>query len=113
MGTKFYLEVFMAVPKNKHDLEAMLNAKAWKDPKFKKKLLEDPQAALKEMGIDANKEIKIRVVEDDNNTVTFVLRASGVENFSAMEKEELKKISGGAGKTGSACACTGTHGCGC
>jgi hypothetical protein len=84
-----------ASPKNKHDLEAMLNAKAWKDPKFKKKLLEDPKVALKEAGFDMSKEVKIRVVEDDKDTVTFVLR-EGPSNLAELDEEEIQKIVGGA-----------------
>lgn len=84
-----------AHPKNKADLEAMLNAKAWKDPKFKKKLLEDPNAALKEMGVDF-KHLKVRVVEDNNHTVTFVLQPAP-NNMGSMGEEELKKVAGGAG----------------
>lgn len=79
-------------PKNRADLEAMLNAKAWKDPKFKKKLLTDPSSALKEMGVDIGK--KVRVVEDDSNTVTFVLHPAP-QNASSMSDAELKKVAGG------------------
>ena len=80
----------------------MLNAKAWKDPKFKKKLKDNPKEALKEMGLDVSKEIQIRIVEDDKNTVTFVINSTP-QNLATMEEEELKKISGGSGLTGGLC----------
>jgi hypothetical protein len=85
------------MPKNRADLEAMLNAKAWKDPKFKKKLLSDPEAALKEMGIDhLPKNAKVRIIEESSDTVTFVLHPQP-KNVPALSEEELKKVSGGAG----------------
>jgi hypothetical protein len=80
-------------PKNRADLEALLNAKAWKDPKFKKKLLSDPNAVLKEMGVDL-KNLKVRIVEDDANTVTFVLHPAP-QNAASMNEEELRKVAGG------------------
>ena len=81
-------------PKNKQELEAMLNAKAWKDPKFKKKLLEDPKSALKELGVDVPAKLKVRIIEDDKNTVTFVLLPTP-DNASKMEEDELRKVAGG------------------
>lgn len=84
-----------ASPKNRGDLEAMLNAKAWKDPKFKKKLHTDPHGALKEMGVDL-KHVKVRIIEDDSHTVTFVLHPAP-QNASSMNEHELKKVAGGFG----------------
>jgi hypothetical protein len=82
------------MPKNRADLEAMLNARAWKDPKFKSKLLSDPESALKEMGFDhLPKNIKIRIVEESSDTVTFVLHPAP-EYHSALTEEEMKKIAG-------------------
>ncbi len=81
------------IPKNRTELEAMINAKAWKDPKFKQKLLKDPNAALKEMGIDL-RNVKARVVEEDSHTVTFVLHPAPKDLISLSEGE-LKKVAGG------------------
>lgn len=85
-----------ASPKNRANLEAMINAKAWKDPKFKKKLLSDPHAALKEMGVDL-KGVKVHVIEEDSHTVTFVLHHTP-QNASGMSEMELRKIAGATGK---------------
>jgi hypothetical protein len=90
------------IPKNKQDFEAMLNAKAWKDPKFKKKLKDNPKEALKEMGLDVSKDVQIRIVEDDKNTVTFVIR-SEPQNVAKMGEEELRKIAGGGACINSVC----------
>jgi hypothetical protein len=94
-----------ASPKNKHDLEAVLNAKAWKDPKFKKKLLEDPKSALKEFGVEISEKTKVRIVEDDKNTVTFVLLPTP-ENVGKMEEEELRKVAGGRCEFNTECVLT-------
>lgn len=80
-------------PKNKGDSEAMLNAKAWKDPKFKKKLLKDPHAAIEEMGFDIPPQVKIRIVEEDADTVIFVLHPA--PRNQPMAEEELQQIAGG------------------
>lgn len=91
----------MAGLPNKKDFEAMINAKAWKDPKFRKKLLSDPKGALKEMGVDIPKNIKVRVVEDDKTTVTFVIRPSP-QVASGWEESELRKVAGGS-ESGTGC----------
>jgi predicted phosphohydrolase len=85
--------VFMTKqPKNRADLEAMLNVKAWKDPKFKKKLLSDPHGALKEMGIDI-KNVKVKVIEEEKDTVIFVLHPTPMN--PEISDEELRRVAGG------------------
>jgi hypothetical protein len=91
----------MAGLPNKKDFEAMINAKAWKDPKFRKKLLSDPNSALKEMGVDIPKNIKVRVVEDDKTTVTFVIHPAP-QNAMEMNENKLRKVAGGTGACPSA-----------
>jgi hypothetical protein len=83
-------------PKKLKDFEAMVNAKVWKDPKFRKKLLEDPKGALKEMGVDIPKNINVRIVEDDKTTVTLVILPSP-EHATEMDERELRKVAGGEG----------------
>jgi hypothetical protein len=43
---------------------AMLTARAWKDEAFRKKLVSDPKAVLKEEGVDVPADLTIQVVED-------------------------------------------------
>lgn len=84
----------------KKEFATKLIARAWKDPQFKKLLLSNPKAALKELHIpfDANKEI--RVVEEgqkyskDENIVTIVLPKLPVE-ATKMSEKELAAMAGG------------------
>jgi hypothetical protein len=82
-------------PKRIKDFEAIINAKVWKDPKFRSKLLEDPKTALNEMGIDIPKNIDVRVIEDDKTTVTFVILPAPL-HATEMEEIELRKVAGGS-----------------
>lgn len=85
----------MADLPNKKDFEAMVNAKVWKDPKFRRKLLEDPKGALKDMGIDIPHNLNIRIVEDDKTMVTFVILPAPL-HATEMEEIELRKVAGGS-----------------
>jgi hypothetical protein len=51
-------------------------AKAWRDPAFKAKLLADPQAALKNAGISVPTGVTVKVVENTDTHVHFVLPPS-------------------------------------
>ena len=54
----------MANRPSKNELEAKIIAKAWKDPRFKEKLLKNPKAAFKEVGLDIPENIRVKVIED-------------------------------------------------
>jgi hypothetical protein len=49
------------------------------------------------MGILIPKGIKVRIVEDDPTTVTFVIQHSP-EQATSMEEDELRKIAGAGGR---------------
>jgi hypothetical protein len=85
----------MRSPLNDVSFRAKVIARAWKDLKFKKKLLADPKGALKEMGYDVPGEIHVKVIEDQASSYTFVLPAAP-GTASQMSGEELVKIAGGA-----------------
>ena len=76
-------------------IKAKIIAKAWKDPAFKKRLLQNPKAVFEEMGAHFPKNATVRVVEDTANTLTFVLPPAlkGKE----LTEAELEKLAGGAG----------------
>lgn len=72
-------------------------ARAWKDEKFKKKLLSNPKEAAKEFGLDIPADANIQVVENTEKNRYFILpRKPSVE----LSEEEFKKVVGGA-KSGS------------
>ena len=78
-------------PKNAKELEAKIIAHAWKDPRYKEKLLKNPRAAFKEMGLDVPENIQIKIVEDKPNSFTFVLPPAvvGARELSDQELEKL------------------------
>src|SRR5271155_4996581 len=48
-------------------------AKAWRDPAFKARLLADPHAALEDAGISVPAGVTVKVVENTDTHVHFVL----------------------------------------
>jgi hypothetical protein len=67
-------------------------AKAWSDELFKKRLLADPAAVLKEHGIAVPAEMAVKVVEDSAKVVHLILP----ERPGEISDEELAKVAGGA-----------------
>ena len=63
----------------RRDLEAKIIANAWRDPEYKKRLMDDPKAVLEEAlkGIDPDislpKDLSVNVHEEDANTFHLVL----------------------------------------
>ena len=81
-------------PKNVKELEAKIIAHAWKDPRYKEKLLKNPRAAFKEAGLDIPENIQIKAIEDKPNSFTFVLPPA-VAGAREMSDQELEKVVGG------------------
>ena len=52
---------------------AVCVAKAWADEDYKQRLITDPAAVLKEEGISVPEKMKVKVVENTNDTTHIVL----------------------------------------
>lgn len=78
------------------DLIAKTIAKAWKDPAFRKKLLAKPKETLKEMGFDIPANVEVRIQEDDERHVTFIL-PTPPKNTHELDEKELKQIAAAGG----------------
>ena len=74
-------------------------AKAWMDEKFKRHLIASPQQALKECGIQMDKNINYKVLEDTDRTHHLVIpqKPEGI-----LSETELLKIAA-AGTGGDSC----------
>lgn len=64
-------------------------AKAWADPAFKKRLLSDPAAVLKEHGIQSMGATQIKVVENTDQAVYLVLPSQQYEELSEADLERV------------------------
>ena len=62
-------------------------AKAWNDPKFKERLLKDPEHVLKEQGIQVPKGKKIQMHENNDKIVHFILPSKPDGELSMQELE--------------------------
>jgi hypothetical protein len=67
-------------------------ARAWSDELFKKRLLADPAAVLKENGIEVPKEAAVKVVENSAKVVHLILPGRPAE----LSETELDQIAAGA-----------------
>ncbi len=79
---------------NEKNLYAKIVAHAWKDARFKEKLLKNPKEALKEMGIEMPANFDVRVIEEKSNSSTFILPKAPAE-AKELSEQELQKLAGG------------------
>jgi hypothetical protein len=80
---------------NEKNAYTRIVAHAWKDARFKEKLLKNPKEALKEMGMDVPANFDVRVIEEKTNTMTFILPKAPAQTRELSE-QELQKLAGGA-----------------
>jgi hypothetical protein len=95
-------------PKDYKEIEAKIIARAWKEPAFKKKLTANPREVFEEMGWDFEKNITVRVIEDNPNSFTFVLPATP-SNIERLSESQLIKIAA----AWSPCTCATGMECSC
>lgn len=69
-------------------------AKTWTDADFKKRLLSDPAAVLKEYGLTVPPDVKVRVVEDTDTLVHFSLPPKPTDK--ELSEEDLAAVAAGA-----------------
>jgi hypothetical protein len=67
--------------------------KSWSDESFKKKLLADPSAVLRENGIELPAQVQVRVIEDTDDVLYLNLPARPAEG--ELSEKELGGVSGG------------------
>jgi hypothetical protein len=75
-------------------------ARSWTDKDFKKRLMTDPAGVLKEYGVIVPSAVKINVLENNDQTVNFVI--PNKPPSAELSEDELHRASGGWG-----------HRCGC
>jgi len=72
---------------------AQVVAKAWSDAAFKKRLLTQPAAVLKEAGVDVPEGLQLKVVENTERLAHLILppAPAGAE----LSEEALARVAGG------------------
>lgn len=69
-----YISERVMVMSNQQDLRSQIIEKAWTDAEFKKQLLADPKAAIKEaFGLDVPSGISVEVLEETDEKYYLVL----------------------------------------
>lgn len=59
--------------KSKNEKYQEIIEKAWKDEAFKHELMKDAKKALKSVGVDIPKGVKVKAVEESDNLVYLVI----------------------------------------
>ncbi|MDO7907141.1 NHLP leader peptide family RiPP precursor [Paenibacillus sp. JX-17] len=71
-------------------LQTQLIQKAWEDPTFRQKLIEDPKSAIKEvLGVIIPDHIKLRTVEESPDEFYLVIPPSPASMIVTTEKSKL------------------------
>lgn len=84
----------MAKRHTSSDFETQIIAHAWKDKEFKKRLLANPKAAIRELGYDLPENLHFEVKEQKSNTVTIMLPPSPA-SAQNLSEDELRQVAGG------------------
>jgi hypothetical protein len=74
--------------------------KTWTDADFKKRLLADPTAVLKEIGVNPPPGMNVKVVENTDKVVYLPLYAK--PSSGELSEEDLRQVAGAARSTCSA-----------
>jgi hypothetical protein len=85
-------------------------AKAWMDEGFKKKLLSDPAARLKEEGLNVPPGIEVRIVEDTPNVRYLVLPLK--PSAKELSEEHIAHFATGKCQFAETCSCPTWKQCG-
>ena len=96
----------------RHKIEDRIAAEAWKNPQFKKELLENPRAALKKhLQIIIPDHMEVSVMEETPKHRYYVLPTNPAETGGEMTLEALDSVSGGVGTQ--EIECSPTYGWNC
>ena len=77
------------------DWKATVIAHAWKDQNFKRKLLSNPEQALKEFGCPYPQNFHVNVIEEKENEYTLVIPRAPADSKKTSE-QELLSLAGGS-----------------
>ena len=82
---------------SRRDFEARLVARAWKDPAFRERLVQNPKKVYEEeLGVKLAPTVEIRVLEEGPTQLYLVLPPNP-EQERELSENELEMVSGGSG----------------
>lgn len=77
------------------DLELLLTKKAWEDPEFASLLAKNPHEAMSQLGINVPKNVKLKIIIQQPNTLYFTVPAARTElknNPDALNSFQLTQM---------------------
>lgn len=77
-----------------HENYSKMIERTWSDPEFKKRLMEDPVAGLKEAGLEVPEGVEITVCEA-TPTHTFILLPPQPQTDQDLSEDDLEQVVGG------------------
>jgi hypothetical protein len=82
-------------PLSRREIEEKIIALAWRDDAFRKSFLADPKKQFEEkLGVKLPANLKITAVQEDDNSLTFVIPAKP-KGASELSDADLEKVAGG------------------
>jgi hypothetical protein len=72
---------------------ARIIGKAWDDPAFKRRLINDPKAVAEEYGIPVPPQLEVRILENTETLIHVVLPCKPSEEL--LSDENLEDVAGG------------------
>ncbi len=86
----------------RHEFQDLVTKKAWSDPEFKQRLIDDPRGTISEElgkiqeGVSIPDSIEVTVVEETPNQICIVIPVNPADiTGKAVSEEDLAKVAGG------------------
>ena len=80
-----------SVPTQRHNIEGRIVRRAWADPDYRERLLEDPKAALAELlGVELPERLEVRLVVESSDLLYIVLPV----DVSGIPPETVRVMTG-------------------
>jgi len=96
------------------EMERRLIGKSVEDESFRRRLIEDPKAAVEqELGTRLPEDVRVVTVEESAETVYLVLPSTPMKGREGVElsDQELESVAGGGASSADVADCTSPWGC--